>query len=524
METKGTEKSNHPKRKQRNQSEWKREKRKRSIIAGESHISVKGEFISRKEIGSDCKCKLKCYEKVDAITRQMLFDGFYSLKSYDEQNAYLFGLIRKHDVKRKKNLQSDRRTCTYKYYVRSQGKEIQVCKLAFAHIHAVSFRKIRTLSEKLDQNILFPRDGRGKHDNRPKRISQETVDLIKNHIFHIIKSEDLKKFMKEDKNRQMIAELNVAKLYVNFLQSYEREALNSLTGQLIPGYAPKVKSWLYRKVFHEEVKSKDFQVLRKRLDAFSDDDSQKTLPGSNDAVSELKEKVDKGVKKSRRKGTAKRITFINSGTSEDNSSLRNTEAVLCQQRQGSLVCHPNVHNFPVNSYSSHSAPQNIESQSHRNISVKHHQQVLGHTQTLLQPVNHQEIHPEPPVHHSLQDFSNSHHNFLSVRVKEHPVNRMTLVPHSVNYQTVGALSRHAGSVFSGGANDEITIQRVRNSAHQTLAPVFVCDDDEITIERVIDSAHGQHYGTVAEIMHSAIDPLGQQMNLSVVSDLHAFYS
>ncbi|KAK7874457.1 hypothetical protein R5R35_001547 [Gryllus longicercus] len=255
MEDVKTLKPPQPKRKIKNQAEWKREKRKRSIIAGESHYSVKGEFVSRKEIGSDCKCKLKCYEKVDCRLRQMLFEGFYSLKSYDEQNAYLFGLIRKHDVKRKKNINSDRRTCTYKYYVRNQGKEIQVCKMAFAHIHAISFRKIRTLSEKLDQNILYPRDGRGKHDNRPTRTSPKALEIIRKHILYIFKSGDFKKFIKEDKTHILATEVNVAKLYLHFLQMYEQGAVDNLTGQLNPGYTPKVKSWLYRKVFHEEVKN-----------------------------------------------------------------------------------------------------------------------------------------------------------------------------------------------------------------------------------------------------------------------------
>ncbi|KAJ8878997.1 hypothetical protein PR048_019603 [Dryococelus australis] len=231
MEETESNKSKQPKRKQRNPSEWKREKRKRSIIAGESHISVKGELVLPKKIGADCNCKLKCYKKVDENTRQRLFKGYYSLKTYDEQNAYLFGLIKKQDVKRKKNLESDRRTCTYKYHVRDQGKEIQVCKLAFAHIHAVSFRKIRTLSEKLDQNILFPRDGRGRHNNRPTKVSPTTIEMIKNHIFQVMKSNELKNFLKEDKNKQMTPELNVAKLHTHYLQMYEPDAINMATGK-----------------------------------------------------------------------------------------------------------------------------------------------------------------------------------------------------------------------------------------------------------------------------------------------------
>nr|CAD7448541.1 unnamed protein product [Timema bartmani] len=156
--------------------EWKREKRKRLRVAGKSYINSKGDLVQERKIGEDCRCRRKCYQIVAEEQRHKLFDGYYALNSHDEQNAYLFGLIRKHDIARKRHKDSDRRTCSYKYFVRIRGKEVQICRLAFAHIHGISPHKIRILCQKQDQNIMFPRDGRGRHENRPRKISEETLN------------------------------------------------------------------------------------------------------------------------------------------------------------------------------------------------------------------------------------------------------------------------------------------------------------------------------------------------------------
>ena len=36
---------------------------------------------------------------------------------------------------------------------------------------------------------MFPRDGRGRHDNRPKKIKMEQMAMVKEHIFSIIRSD-----------------------------------------------------------------------------------------------------------------------------------------------------------------------------------------------------------------------------------------------------------------------------------------------------------------------------------------------
>ncbi|KAL0273077.1 UNVERIFIED_CONTAM: hypothetical protein PYX00_005836 [Menopon gallinae] len=201
------EKVKTTKKRTRNPDAWKRVKQKRARIAGKEYLNVRGNYVAPRKIGPDCQCKLMCYKQVDESMRNMIFEGFYDLKSYDEQNAYLFGLIRKHDIKRKTKPLSARRTCTYKYYLRFRGREINV-----------------------------------------------------------LRSPDVREYFKEDKNHPTSTELNITKLYKHFLHTYDPEALLPGTNQLNSSYTPKVKMWLYRHIFHQEFKTKDYQLLKKKVE------------------------------------------------------------------------------------------------------------------------------------------------------------------------------------------------------------------------------------------------------------------
>lgn len=207
-------------------TESKREKAKRLRIAGKSYINSKGQNVPGKTIGPDCNCRLECYKKINEGKRQEIFEQFYALKSYDEQGSYLYGLIRKHDVKRKRALMSDGKFSTYKYHIRCNGKFIQVCKTAFANIHSISFKKIRNLCEKLDHDVLYPHDQRGKHGNRPSKIPAEIVDCIKNFILSVLQSDQLIEFIREDKTHQQ-CEINVSQLYKQYMKVHEPGAFDT---------------------------------------------------------------------------------------------------------------------------------------------------------------------------------------------------------------------------------------------------------------------------------------------------------
>lgn len=57
---------------------------------------------------------------------------------------------------------------------------------ALANIHGVGKSKIHILCEKLGQSVLFPRDERGRHSKMPKKVSNDTISMVKAHIYSIL--------------------------------------------------------------------------------------------------------------------------------------------------------------------------------------------------------------------------------------------------------------------------------------------------------------------------------------------------
>lgn len=144
------------------------------------------------EAGAPCKCKYKCYNKVGLTLeiRDKILKQFNLLETTNEQNSYLCGLISIVPVqKRRPKIPSDSskvRDVSCKYKVRSAENgvvfEWEVCRKAFVSIHGITQKKVEYLVNGLKMTGCSPKDQRGKHSNRPHRITSETVDVIKQHI------------------------------------------------------------------------------------------------------------------------------------------------------------------------------------------------------------------------------------------------------------------------------------------------------------------------------------------------------
>ena len=96
------------------ESEWGRKKRKIQKDSGEAYTTYKGDPKPAKQlVAITCRCHLRCSQKLSLSERKHIFDEFYKLKDNDAQNKYLFGLIHKQAVKRKRAKASSIRSVTY---------------------------------------------------------------------------------------------------------------------------------------------------------------------------------------------------------------------------------------------------------------------------------------------------------------------------------------------------------------------------------------------------------------------------
>lgn len=153
--------------------------------------AANGKTYEKREIGNDCKCPKKCYEKVLNEDREKIFNEFWNYGNYDLQNSYLHGRIKISGVKRRYTKKDEsRRNNTVSYTILKNSVEINVCKKAFLNIHGVqkSRGRIEQLVKKMSDGLsTSPLDKRGLHDARSNKYTEEQNESVFAHISSIPK-------------------------------------------------------------------------------------------------------------------------------------------------------------------------------------------------------------------------------------------------------------------------------------------------------------------------------------------------
>ena len=133
------------------------------------------------EKGDDCNCKrLKCFQQIGEQERRFLISSFNLLRDNNEQNSHLASLISLQNIQQRRPRQDEDiaslHDCGYGYRVRVKRnekiEEVPVCAKAFASIHGVTKSKIEYIQKSLKSIGQSPKDARGTHTNRPRKISE----------------------------------------------------------------------------------------------------------------------------------------------------------------------------------------------------------------------------------------------------------------------------------------------------------------------------------------------------------------
>ncbi|KAL1490118.1 hypothetical protein ABEB36_012859 [Hypothenemus hampei] len=88
-----------------------------------------GSLVAKKTQRENCKCSKKCFEKIRGCY-DLIFTQFYKLPSKNLQDSYLYGLMKRKFIERKRSRTGSRqsKTSTYIYTVCCNGQVITVCK------------------------------------------------------------------------------------------------------------------------------------------------------------------------------------------------------------------------------------------------------------------------------------------------------------------------------------------------------------------------------------------------------------
>lgn len=83
-------------------AQWKRNMRKTKRASGEEYVSTSGNIVPKKVVGESCRCKYKCFERVQEDIRMKIFKELYKLQNKDLQDCYLCGLLQVKPVERRR--------------------------------------------------------------------------------------------------------------------------------------------------------------------------------------------------------------------------------------------------------------------------------------------------------------------------------------------------------------------------------------------------------------------------------------
>ena len=174
-------------KRKRDEASWKRNKIKRAREAGLGYTNYRGKHVARKKprlVETLCreKCRYQCSEKVDDSQRRKIFSSFYSLTS-NGQDVYLFGCIESEAPRLALNAANKHRDVSVRYTVSTGTAKVRVCKVAFQKLHAITASKLRHIVAQSKSGMTSARcSRRGKHNNRPNRISDEQRSMVHDHI------------------------------------------------------------------------------------------------------------------------------------------------------------------------------------------------------------------------------------------------------------------------------------------------------------------------------------------------------
>lgn len=156
-------------------------------MEGNEYTNYSNVVVPAVQVGPDCYWKRKCYEKVCEDDRIYVFGNFHNLKSKNEQDIYLQGLIERHEIARKRlrggaMTSAKEHEYSYKYHLKipANPEKLQVCKNAFNNFHGITNQRVRRLCNLLKENAL-PFDKRGQNRSG-NSIAGEVCESIEEHI------------------------------------------------------------------------------------------------------------------------------------------------------------------------------------------------------------------------------------------------------------------------------------------------------------------------------------------------------
>ncbi|CAH1099712.1 unnamed protein product [Psylliodes chrysocephalus] len=190
------------------------------------------------EQGPPCFCKrLKCFEVTTTEQRKSILTYMNNLSTNNEQNNYLSSLMSVTPVQRRRNRKPEEEEAnfhdsvfSYKIRVKENDQIIEkpICYKVFLSIHGISKGKLEHLQKALKDRGTAPKDKRGQHSSKVRRLPDATYQHVFDHIGSF--KGRLSHYSLGDSKKLYLPEgLNIKKMFNMFKQVYPEEKVSCET-------------------------------------------------------------------------------------------------------------------------------------------------------------------------------------------------------------------------------------------------------------------------------------------------------
>lgn len=213
------------KKRVRNEDNWLKNKKKKLKNSGKSYVTKSGRSIEARKMKAPCseKCVQKCSTKISDEQRNIIFNEFWALASFQRQRDFLGSCVEQLVLKYRRISSAEPRRPNSAFYFHVNGHKVRVCKVFLMNTLGISEKTLRTVIQaKVTGTGIIPEDGRGKHGKHAK-VDEDLKKSVSDHINSIPRIES--HYVRSDTTREFIdGGLSISELYRNYVK--ERGVVN----------------------------------------------------------------------------------------------------------------------------------------------------------------------------------------------------------------------------------------------------------------------------------------------------------
>src|SRR5277367_4557541 len=173
-------------RKKRNNPEnWQENVRKVARNSGEEYTRRDGVVVPGKIFKPVIECckESSCCVLFPRDSQEALFLNFWGMKDKNKQDTYILSCLQAKEIERRRTKETDKkRNHSWQYKLSYGNSTHQICRNFLLKLLQISEKSLRTVQQNvLSGNTNFV-DGRGKHNNRPRKIKPNVWKMILDHL------------------------------------------------------------------------------------------------------------------------------------------------------------------------------------------------------------------------------------------------------------------------------------------------------------------------------------------------------